>query len=372
MKVLVKQVRDSLRAFTKLSGHLRAIVNQKSYCSEGGGPSGNTQQKSKLRIALDLYRHALRHGEIDKFYFAYGKDYLNRRQMREYVPYREFKIKRNLLNLTRPVNYICLLRDKDIFGRIMTSLGIPITRNIAIIKRYRVLSEEGELLHEDLEQFVRQNAPVFIKQVNGECGDGVFSVCCCDGALSVNGRPCDDLSSELNGAATYVVQPALVQHPELSRLYPRAVNTMRIVTVRNPEGEIEIFSTVLRVGAHGSEVDNWAQGGLSLGVKEDGRLADCGFHKPGYGTTQRSHPDTHVVFSTFRIPFYQESKELCIKAHNAIKGIHSIGWDVAVTEHGPVIIEGNDNWEISIMQVCNGGLREPFDRLFRTKKHGRH
>ncbi len=292
--------------------------------------------------------------------------------MREYIPYREFKIKRNLLNLTRPVNYICLLRDKDIFGRIMTSLGIPITRNIAIIKRHRVLSEEGELLHEDLEQFVRQNAPVFIKQVNGECGDGVFSVSCCDGALSVNGRPCGDLSSELNGAATYVVQPALVQHPELSRLYPRAVNTMRIVTVRNPEGEIEIFSTVLRVGAHGSEVDNWAQGGLSLGVKEDGSLADCGFHKPGYGTTRTSHPDTRVVFSTFRIPFYQESKELCIKAHNAIKGIHSIGWDVAVTEHGPVIIEGNDNWEISIIQVCNGGLREPFDRLFRTKKHGRH
>ncbi len=37
MKALVKQVRDSLRAFTKLSGHLRQTVNQKSYFSEGGG-----------------------------------------------------------------------------------------------------------------------------------------------------------------------------------------------------------------------------------------------------------------------------------------------------------------------------------------------
>lgn len=364
-------MRDTLRAFTKLSGHLRQIVNQESYFSDGGA-SGNTQKKSKLRIAFELYLHAVRHGEVDEFYFAYGKDYLTRRQMREYVPYREFRIKRNLLNLTYPVNYICLLRDKDIFGRIMTSLRIPITRNIAIIKQNRVLSEEGEVLHEDLEQFVRQNAPVFIKQVNGECGDGVFSVCCRDGALSVNGRPCDSLSSKLDGEATYVVQPTLVQHPELSRLYPQAVNTLRIITVRNPEGEIEIFSTVLRVGVHGNQVDNWALGGLSFGVKEDGRLTDRGFYKPGHGTVQTSHPDTHVVFGTFRIPFCREAKELCIKAHNALKGIHSIGWDVAITEHGPILIEGNDNWEISLIQVCNGGVRESFDRLFRTKKHGRH
>lgn len=30
-----------------------------------------------------------------------------------------------------------------------------------------------------------------------------------------------------------------------------------------------------------------------------------------------------------------------------------IGWDIAITQDGPVIIEGNDNMDIDLPQACN-------------------
>ena len=47
-----------------------------------------------------------------------------------------------------------------------------------------------------------------------------------------------------------------------------------------------------------------------------------------------------------------------------LKDIHSIGWDIAFTENGPIFIEGNDNWEITGIQATNGGMKELFQEDF--------
>ena len=50
--------------------------------------------------------------------------------------------------------------------------------------------------------------------------------------------------------------------------------------------------------------------------------------------------------------------------HEKLGDIHSIGWDIAITKDGPIFIEGNDNWELSLMQACNGGLKGEFEEFF--------
>ena len=59
------------------------------------------------------------------------------------------------------------------------------------------------------------------------------------------------------------------------------------------------------------------------------------------------HPDTGIKFSEFHAPEYKQAVKLACRAHKALYGIRAIGWDVAISDHGPVFIEGNDNWEIS-------------------------
>lgn len=39
-----------------------------------------------------------------------------------------------------------------------------------------------------------------------------------------------------------------------------------------------------------------------------------------------------------------EAADLCVRLHDDLPGLHSVGWDVAFTPDGPIVIEGNDNW----------------------------
>jgi hypothetical protein len=44
--------------------------------------------------------------------------------------------------------------------------------------------------------------------------------------------------------------------------------------------------------------------------------------------------------------------------------VHSVGWDIAVGDDGPIFVEGNDNWEINGPQSCNGGMMKEFKEYF--------
>src|SRR5699024_10905896 len=64
-----------------------------------------------------------------------------------------------------------------------------------------------------------------------------------------------------------------------------------------------------------------------------------------------SHPNTFEKFQDFKIPFYNESCELAINLHESLYGIHSIGWDIAITPDGPLIIKGNYNLYDPLQQL---------------------
>lgn len=141
-----------------------------------------------------------------------------------------------------------------------------------------------------------------------------------------------------------------------------SINTIRLVTIKDPTTkEPKPFAAVLRLGVNGNVVDNWAMGGLIVEINDDATLAEHAFYKPGKGTKTTIHPDTKIQFKGFKIPFYKECVDTCLLFHKKL-GIHSIGWDVAITENGPVIIEGNDNWELSLMQVACGPLKSKFNK----------
>lgn len=77
-----------------------------------------------------------------------------------------------------------------------------------------------------------------------------------------------------------------------------------------------------------------------------------------YGKKTDTHPDTNIKFEGFEIPYYKEAIKAVCTAHKLFYNINTIGWDIAITEEGPIFIEGNDNWEISLMQACDKGLKK--------------
>jgi hypothetical protein len=57
-----------------------------------------------------------------------------------------------------------------------------------------------------------------------------------------------------------------------------------------------------------------------------------------------NHPDTRVVISGFQLPHWAAACALVRRAALLFRPVRAIGWDVALTEDGPVLVEGNSEW----------------------------
>ena len=66
------------------------------------------------------------------------------------------------------------------------------------------------------------------------------------------------------------------------------------------------------------------------------------------------HPDTGTLIEGFQLPHWESAKRLVLRAHEALERIAVVGWDVAILEDGPVIVEGNDSPGASSSQMPSG------------------
>lgn len=87
-------------------------------------------------------------------------------------------------------------------------------------------------------------------------------------------------------------------------------------------------------------MDNVDQGGMAARIDlESGTLLTVGADKQG--NTYTEHPMTHTPIIGFQIPYFKEACDMCLKAAQKVPQMRFVAWDVAITEKGPVFIEGN-------------------------------
>lgn len=328
-------------------------------------------RKNMLHIISDQLLHIIRYQRIEDFYFAYGLDIKNFRHSSDYVDYNVFKCFRDGRNRpsSKPFDYTGILRDKFYFNIFSKAIGFPSSSNVGLISEGRIFILETKK-HLDLAEFFSKGqVDVFCKKIDAEDGKSIYSVARDGELMNVNGdrlslEQCCDLLS--NGQWT--VEQRIHQHEIYASFHPASVNTLRIYTARDPHnGEIVTLPSIFRIGTNGRNVDNWARGGLIVELFEDGKLGKYAFYRPQYGLKTAEHPDSHIVFENFKLPYVTESFAMVKELHKFLYGIHSIGWDVAVTPDGPIVVEANDNWEISANQIASHGLQSEFRRLFINK-----
>jgi hypothetical protein len=159
-----------------------------------------------------------------------------------------------------------------------------------------------------------------------------------------------------------IVQPRLNPHPDLLEVTTGALPTVRIVTCLNEQGEPELIGAVFRmsVGANRT-VDNLHAGGIAANVAlETGKLSRA----TDLGSDSRrgwlsAHPDTGGLIENRVLPRWEETKQLALSAHREFADRVVIGWDVAILDDGPIVIEGNGNPDMDILQrFMREGLRK--------------
>jgi putative polysaccharide biosynthesis protein len=158
-----------------------------------------------------------------------------------------------------------------------------------------------------------------------------------------------------------VVQPRLQPHPGVLGLTAGALPTARIVTCLNEQGEPEVMIAVFRmsIGANRT-VDNMHAGGIAaapdIATGRLSRASDLGMDaRLGWFT---AHPDTGEQIEGRVLPCWEEAKALAIEAHRAFSDRVVVGWDIAILADGPILVEGNGNPDMDIIQrFMRVGLR---------------
>lgn len=326
-------------------------------------------RKSKLSILIDNLAWLARHKEFNYFYYIYGLDRKNTNAANEVLAYKKFMQVRDGINLHPKganFNYASLLRDKFIFGQFLASLKFPTPKNIALFSNGTVTWLET-MTTQPIEALA-DNKDVhfdgFCKQLMGSMGVGAFPLKMTEGKIYSADKELSatDLKSKTQGQ--YLWQERLEQVAEMSRLHPTSINTMRLITFNN-NGNVHLFSGTLRIGTKQNRVDNWNAGGVAISIDLDtGTLRKNGFYKPGKGGSTQVHPDTGITFEGFKIPQFNDAVDIVKRLHSYFYGIHSIGWDIAITPEGPAFVEGNDDWDGSMPMALESDFKNRFMKMY--------
>ncbi len=191
----------------------------------------------------------------------------------------------------------------------------------------------GQTDPEALFSLCRNNTQLIGKPLEGSSGQGI---------LKYTDKDWKDgpvpFLQKLKDDGIGILEEIVIQHPKMASLCPTSVNTCRIATLKGDKKEGIVYA-FLRIG-NGKVMDNVDCGGMAARIDlETGKLLTVGADKQG--NTFIKHPMTNTSIIGFTIPFWNEAKEMCLKAAEKIPEMRFIAWDVAITPNGPTFIEGN-------------------------------
>lgn len=197
---------------------------------------------------------------------------------------------------------------------------------------------------EDLKNFFETRTKVFAKMKDLSCGIG------CELIETANFEDSAAFVNYVKEKGFATIEDVIENHPAIAKLYPHSVNTMRMITMLDAAGNPHCIYSVFKMGKDGRVVDNYGlHGPVDLETGEFLYPAHSGDTTAGIHYDE--HPNTHEKLVGFRVPFMKEAMEMVEKAATVVPQMRYVGWDVAITPNGPVIIEGNnycahDFWQL--------------------------
>lgn len=183
--------------------------------------------------------------------------------------------------------------------------------------------------------FVKKH-PVFVKkQVNQSCGRSIELVNSYCGEKNIK-----ELFAQIIQEGKCILEEVITQSDRMSVFNESSVNTVRCVTLNTKNG-IKVFPfSFLKCGRRGSFVDNGGAGGILIGINDENGMIDTdGFDEAGRRFA--CHPDSGVTFKGYQLPDWDQVHSLCKDAASEFSGLKYCSWDVAHTDKGWILVEGN-------------------------------
>jgi hypothetical protein len=249
-----------------------------------------------------------------------------------------------LLSVRTAPEEAAMMVNKAQFERWLVAHGFPTTRTILELAK-------GSIVRSTLADGALPRLDLFSKPADEEAGAGTGRWSYDgEGWVGVDGRRRTEreLIAELSEQSLQydvLVQEHLRIHPALAPLAPAALSTVRLLTLRGLDGTVRLLFAVAKIPTGRAATDHMKHGGLGAPIDlATGCLQRAVRKDPKTLVVYCDrHPDTGAAIEGFQLPHWESTKQLVVRAHEALERLVCIGWDVAILESGPVIVEGNEN-----------------------------
>lgn len=195
-------------------------------------------------------------------------------------------------------------------------------------------------------RLIEDKGMVAAKAAAGTYGIGFYKLEAGDGNFTVNGKNYDkeEFGKFLRSLNNYIITEFVEMHPDLKKLNPYAVNTIRLTVINEHGNDPMIPFAFMRIGTKKSgAVDNVAQGGMVCKIDvQTGRFYDGEVLKDHVYESAQYHPDTHEKIEGV-IPNWELVKSEIIKMSRYCPQLKWLGYDIAITQDGFSIIEINSH-----------------------------
>ena len=262
---------------------------------------------------------------------------------------------------------VTMLSDKLEFAAFCKAIGVPTPPLIGIARDGQFALEPGAEPELEQDLFVK---PVRSKGSRGielfrHVGPGRY--CDADGReidratlfAEVAERSKADAQALGMKSSALMIQRRLFNHPDIADLAEQSLMAIRVITCKSGlEPNAVVAYAFIRVI---TRLEPTWPVTYELGIPID---LDTGRLGPATGDKERwllcwwdRHPVTGAAVTGRLLPHWAEIKAITVKAHNAAHGRLLVGWDVAVTPQGPLLLEGNSYPDVDFPQrVCRLGI----------------
>ncbi len=285
--------------------------------------------KNKVAIFLDMVNCTLRYGSGYNDYVIFEFWNLNHKQRDTYLTRMRSK---KFIMFMNDHDYAHYFDNKNEFNeKFKDYIG-------------REVIDIATATDEDIKHFFETRKKIFAKMNDLSCGIG------CELIKTEDFNSADEFLAYTKEKGFGTLEDVIENHPDIARIYPFSVNTMRMITMVDAQGKAHCVYAVFKMGINGRVVDNYGLHG-PVDTETGEFLYPAHSGDTTAGTHYTEHPYSHTPLVGYRVPYIKEAVAMVEKAALVVPQMRYVGWDVAITPNGPAIIEGNnycahDFWQL--------------------------
>lgn len=288
--------------------------------------------RRKMRKAMVKY-----YWDFDEF-FLFGYEHTTHKERLQYVPEYEKNVFCDKVNNGAAAD---VFYDK---WETYCHFNAFFNRDVAYIHNLNDIDKA------EVDTFLQKHHSYIAKPTSQACGRGIEIIHTKD-SQEAKAKLSDYCSK---GALPCIIEELISQDGRMAAFHPSSVNTVRIPTFRFDD-ETVVLQPFMRIGQGDAIVDNAGHGGIICNLDVDtGRVYSCCDER---GRRFTSHPDTGKEIIGFQVPCWEEAKSMVKALADVLPAVRYVGWDLALTLNGWVLVEGNDKGQFVFQYPASEGFR---------------